>query len=60
MSEARDPPSDREAILSRIEVIDCKMIEIQRAAAIKGADLRRQWDKLVAERSHLEMRLRDE
>ena len=50
-------PEDKEQALRRIASIDAAMIEIQRRAAVKGEDLRPEWDKLFAERLALEDRI---
>ncbi len=50
-------PSDREAILKRIETIEADMRAIQRMAATEGNDLRAEWDKLFAQRAALEAKL---
>ena len=52
------PKTDHEAILNRIAAIDVDLVAIQKTAAIRGTDMRGEWDKLFAERTALELRLR--
>jgi hypothetical protein len=48
---------NRSQILSRIEAIEAQMLSIRREAATRGCDLRKEWDRLLKERTALASKL---